>query len=350
MEDIWKLLDMEPSTDTGVIKRAYARQTHKYHPEENPEMFLRLRKAYQAAMAYSEREQTGAPEIRDSAAIPLMPSEEKTPLAEESGWQLITEESKENPYRKHEAYHQFTVLYTGSQRKNAKVWLDYFTSAPFLEVYRERAFAELLWEEIEKQEISPSREFLTWLHIAYLIDASYVQGWEIQQFRAEKWAVFDGIEFIYLIAEKGPVPKRRTGNELSMFFSFSEYCYLMRLAKCGNWNEKALADAREILGYYNLAYLKEKCVNKVWTRTERHLGGVRLLNNFFECQTLPDELYRILWEQLSLKTATMGRTKIFYGRLREIVLERIPDIEAEDESFTKLYQEDVDYFSVCTNI
>lgn len=349
MEDIWKLLDMEPSTDTDVIKRAYARQTHKYHPEENPEMFLRLRKAYQAAMAYSEREQTGAPEIRDSAAIPLMPSEEKTPLAEESGWQLITEESKENPYRKHEAYHQFTALYTGSQRKNAKVWLDYFTSAPFLEVYRERAFAELLWEEIEKQEISPSREFLTWLHIAYLIDASYVQSWEIQQFRAEKWAVFDGIEFIYLIAEKGPVPKRRTGNELSMFFSFSEYCYLMRLAKCGNWNEKALADAREIFGYYNLAYLKEKCVNKVWTRTERHLAGVRLLNNFFECQTLPDELYRILWEQLSLKTATMGRTKIFYGRLREIVLERIPDIEAEDESFTKLYQEDVHYFSVYTN-
>ena len=119
-------------------------------------------------MAYSEREQTGAPEIRDSAAIPLMPSEEKTPLAEESGWQLITEESKENPYRKHEAYHQFTALYTGSQRKNAKVWLDYFTSAPFLEVYRERAFAELLWEEIEKQEISPSREFLTWLHLSLI--------------------------------------------------------------------------------------------------------------------------------------------------------------------------------------
>ena len=54
MENIWEILGIEPSQDTAVIKKAYAQQTRKYHPEENPELFLRLRKAYEAALAYCD--------------------------------------------------------------------------------------------------------------------------------------------------------------------------------------------------------------------------------------------------------------------------------------------------------
>ena len=35
MENIWEILGIEPSQDTAVIKKAYAQQTRKYHPEEN---------------------------------------------------------------------------------------------------------------------------------------------------------------------------------------------------------------------------------------------------------------------------------------------------------------------------
>lgn len=95
-----------------------------------------------------------------------------------------------------------------------------------------------------------------------------------------------------------------------------------------------------------MAYLKEKCTQS-GNQKERHPAGLRLLEDFFGRQTLPEELYRILWERLSLKSATMGRTKLFYGRLREIVLERVPGIEEEEENFSQLLQEDVIYFSEC---
>lgn len=54
MGDIWEILGIKPSRDAAAIKKAYARQTHRYHPEEDPEMFLQLRKAYQTAMEYCD--------------------------------------------------------------------------------------------------------------------------------------------------------------------------------------------------------------------------------------------------------------------------------------------------------
>ena len=72
MENIWEILGIEPSQDTAVIKKAYAQQTRKYHPEENPELFLRLRKAYEAALAYcdSSQQQVFGKQIMESNSIP----------------------------------------------------------------------------------------------------------------------------------------------------------------------------------------------------------------------------------------------------------------------------------------
>ena len=52
MSDFWKILEIEPTTDRSVIKRAYAALAKKYHPEQYPEEFLNLRNAYEAAMEY----------------------------------------------------------------------------------------------------------------------------------------------------------------------------------------------------------------------------------------------------------------------------------------------------------
>ena len=46
MGDIWEILGIEPSHDVAAIKKAYARQTHRYHPEEDPEMFLHQKHQY----------------------------------------------------------------------------------------------------------------------------------------------------------------------------------------------------------------------------------------------------------------------------------------------------------------
>ena len=46
MGNNWTILGLEPTKDVSVIKRAYAQKALDCHPEEDPEGFLELRKAY----------------------------------------------------------------------------------------------------------------------------------------------------------------------------------------------------------------------------------------------------------------------------------------------------------------
>ena len=50
----WKILQITRTTDKKVIKGAYAELLRLYHPEENPEMFQRIRDAYKSAMEYAK--------------------------------------------------------------------------------------------------------------------------------------------------------------------------------------------------------------------------------------------------------------------------------------------------------
>ena len=52
--DIWKILDIDPTRDLKAIKKAYARLSVKYHPEEHPEEFRQLNDAYKAAVKYAK--------------------------------------------------------------------------------------------------------------------------------------------------------------------------------------------------------------------------------------------------------------------------------------------------------
>jgi len=52
--DIWQTLGIEPTTDKRAIKRAYAKMLTKYHPEDQPEMFQQVQKAYESALLYAD--------------------------------------------------------------------------------------------------------------------------------------------------------------------------------------------------------------------------------------------------------------------------------------------------------
>ena len=50
---IWNELGIEPTTDSRAIKRAYAARLKQVHPEDDPEGFQRLRKAYEDALEHA---------------------------------------------------------------------------------------------------------------------------------------------------------------------------------------------------------------------------------------------------------------------------------------------------------
>ena len=54
MNGFWETLGISPTRDEAVIRKAYAEQARACHPEDDQEGFLRLRQAYQAALAWAE--------------------------------------------------------------------------------------------------------------------------------------------------------------------------------------------------------------------------------------------------------------------------------------------------------
>ena len=351
--DIWNILGLEPTQDVSAIKRAYAQKARDCHPEEDPEGFLRLREAYQAALDYAQAGDE-APAERGTADTDRPDSGTREA---DDGWTLEEPEDVPNPFEDSEAIRLFLALYTGKQRKDTKQWLDYFTSAPFLDAARQPGFTRLMLEHVARLEgeYPINREFLNWFCVAYQFvgkklvymnpDGSERVEFEFQIYQG---AEFDGLGDVFEIAKKGPLPKQPRGNELAVLNSFLEYRYLASLAEAGDWGEEAVGAFSEIIGRYAAVYITDKCQQRRDMDYERHPAGLRMMVHFFERYALPDELYRIAWQKLDLKTALMGRAKILYGALRERALERLPDIgEEKRESFARLKTETIPYFAGC---
>lgn len=48
----WDILGIDPTNDTSAVKKAYAKELRKHHPEDDPEGFQTLHEAYSAALKY----------------------------------------------------------------------------------------------------------------------------------------------------------------------------------------------------------------------------------------------------------------------------------------------------------
>ena len=53
-DEAFKILEIEPTDDKKKIKIAYSKMLKEYHPEEFPEMFMKIREAYQTALKFEE--------------------------------------------------------------------------------------------------------------------------------------------------------------------------------------------------------------------------------------------------------------------------------------------------------
>ena len=53
-QESFKILEIEPTRDKREIKIAYSKILKKYHPEEYPELSIKINEAYKNAIEYAE--------------------------------------------------------------------------------------------------------------------------------------------------------------------------------------------------------------------------------------------------------------------------------------------------------
>lgn len=81
---IWRVLEIDATTDIAVIKKAYAKKLKQHHPEDDPEGYQQLREAYDAAIkqagkqANRERSEAASnvedlSDTDERSAIPVQP-------------------------------------------------------------------------------------------------------------------------------------------------------------------------------------------------------------------------------------------------------------------------------------
>lgn len=92
-EHIWEILKTEKTTDVAVIKRAYAARAKECHPEEHPEEFKQLQRAYREAVAWAkeaaetpQREAVEWMRAVENAAAPQQQKTVETPQQEAVEW------------------------------------------------------------------------------------------------------------------------------------------------------------------------------------------------------------------------------------------------------------------------
>jgi tetratricopeptide (TPR) repeat protein len=52
--ELWQLLEISPTEDETIIKRAYAKKLKLFHPEDDPDGYQKLREAYDSAIRYAK--------------------------------------------------------------------------------------------------------------------------------------------------------------------------------------------------------------------------------------------------------------------------------------------------------
>lgn len=360
MADFWKVLGIESTTDVRVIKQAYAALAKKYHPEQYPEEFLNLRNAYESALAYSsggdggffaldgfmdEEEQTSLPEKGNEAGDRQKESDRDKREKKE-----CREEHREDSYwdfsglaDKKEvdcaaALSQFRELYKGSQCRDAAKWYTYFTSPDFLDVWREGKFTSLMFETVCEStgEDSVNRVFLKCLNAVY--GCAVYNPSSFTEVQYERHVLFDGFSDIERILSLGGRPGKMVQNDLAMFISFCEYRILAAYAEENRWSDTSKIKAEDIFQRYAMSYIKERCEKKEYSDVERCYLGLRLITDFIRRYKLPDDMYSYIWKMYALDGAVNGRSKIYYGAIREILAQRNEKAGIKSgESYKKIY-------------
>ena len=161
-ENVFRILEIEPTDDKKEIKKAYARLVKRYHPEEHPEEWEKIHNAYEQALKMAEH---GKPLMRIEPSIqmaePKLPvREEETEVELHSLFDNIGEMAREKQHQDKEAFkrsvqevmNDFREI-SGENELDIKEWEAFFAQETRLPYICTREFLEMLGDCFENRTI-----------------------------------------------------------------------------------------------------------------------------------------------------------------------------------------------------
>lgn len=208
--DIWKLLDIPPTNDIAAIKSAYARQAKLYHPEEQPEEFKALQRAYKLAVQAAKRQgtmpyvppvQMPEPDVKEPEEMPA--GEPETAQVTDSSAGEPEEEEHYYDYRgvdahgeREQFFKQFRLLEKNPYAKNNIDAWDYFLNG----------YSELFVNtQFRKNFVKTVCNYVGWQWKTILYFKRYLLRFHTQDNEPSdgKWET----EFFWFRARQFPLPK-----------------------------------------------------------------------------------------------------------------------------------------------
>lgn len=336
---IWDILQIEPTSSKRKIRKAYAAQAKKWHPEEYPDEFAKLQEAYQLALNNANTNNHGDfLEINNLEINNIEVVSEEPETTPDSSYLEALERGNlaEQKRRQREgALKSLIELFenTNIAKKN-KIWSEFFLTDEFLKEYLSEEFAESLDFYLEHQKIYPINElpqgFLIEWCITYAMfsdsDGFMLHGGNVQMRHViakywyqqdETWRMMRGTKIL-----------KRVENRARMR-AFYAYMNLRKIEKQGRLTEENHRIWRDFLwqGAYNHVY-------EISKRTDKNVTSIIILK-LFEYWVLNEDA-SLFWAKKMYKKYALKRNEksayySFYKDLKEAILQKYPDIEIEME-------------------
>lgn len=224
--NIWELLGIEPTTDKKAIRKAYAARTRVIHPEEKPEEFKLLHRAYEAALQFAEFAAEGGvifeslggngtneEVLTDENVNP--PADEQPQDQEEAEHSELLSYFTESQLKQKRSIDAFVQQWKelknpGGDFEEGKRWKEYLNSEEFRSIQWNSRIVSLIAEEIDDKFFYSTNEMKIWLWEAYGFqadDGDKYQG-ELQKLWKCLYPAYEYYEKVFWASEYDRKSKR----------------------------------------------------------------------------------------------------------------------------------------------
>lgn len=373
MSESWKVLGIEPTSDKRAIRAAYSALAKKCHPEEDPQGFQLLHKAYQDAMAYAaigcgraesaqkeeplvmkrgvretedagEEKPPGVGETEDADREKPQESQPDSGDAsrEEQAPSLLdrlaqADEEELSASMRSGALMQFSaILHDPKKFRKADAWKTFFLSEDFLrEQYRE-SFADGMLHILEGFS-TEDHYSMTQMPSGFLLELAIAYGLVLDSRQSEERAAgFYAREVAASIwnmqQTQYSLPVGQLGkpeNEVRRR-SFADYIRLRDYHRRGLLTRQKEGEWKEFVhgGVVNFLYeLKGKGRHEIYPGSRSTCLLDLCAFWIRETEDVPECVLEFIYKDYGLRDSERSSTRRLYEPLKQAILARYPNIE-----------------------